>query len=90
MISYVQLCQNDLKYYEMSAAIDERDEKEVPDWKAHLRNMRQVYSAILSLAGLAIVVLGLLSFPEYENPSILLLLLFFALIASLRVWDRAR
>ncbi|MAT96223.1 MAG: hypothetical protein CL608_03695 [Anaerolineaceae bacterium] len=79
MISYVQRQQNVLKYYEMSAAIDERDKKEVPGWKSRLRNLRQVYSAVLSLAGLVIVLLGLLSFPEYENPSILLLLLFFAI-----------
>ena len=64
---------------EMSAAIDELDEKKVPSWKTRFRNMRQVYSAILSAAGLIIVILGLLSFPNYENPSILLLLLFFAI-----------
>ena len=61
---------------EMSAAIDK---KKGVGWKIRLRNMRQLYSAILSLSGLVIVILGLLSFPEYENPSILLLLLFFAI-----------
>ncbi|VAW36748.1 hypothetical protein MNBD_CHLOROFLEXI01-1396, partial [hydrothermal vent metagenome] len=60
----------------MSAAID--SEKET-SWKSRLRNMRQLYSAILSLAGLIIVIVGLLSFPQYKNPSILLLLLFFAI-----------
>ncbi len=64
----------------MSAAIDERDEKDVPeDWNTRLRNSRQFYSAVLSFAGLIIVIFGLISFPEYENPSILLLLLFFAI-----------
>lgn len=63
----------------MSAAIDDRDEKKVPGWKARLQNMRQVYSAILSFSGFVVVVLGLLLFPEYENPSIFLLLLFFAI-----------
>lgn len=63
----------------MSAAIDERDEKEVSGWEMRLRNARQVYSAVLSLAGFIIIVWGLILFPNYENPSILLLLLFFAI-----------
>ena len=63
----------------MSAAIEETDKKNKVSWKIRLRNMRQVYSAILSLAGLAIIIIGLLFFPKYENPSILLLLLFFAI-----------
>ncbi|MEZ4593998.1 MAG: hypothetical protein R3D55_23080, partial [Chloroflexota bacterium] len=63
----------------MSAAIDEIDEKKMPGWKDRLPNRRQIYSGFLSLAGLVIIILGLLLFPEYENPSILLLLLFFAI-----------
>ncbi|MCP4419401.1 MAG: HAMP domain-containing histidine kinase [Chloroflexi bacterium] len=60
----------------MSTAIDEK--KEI-SWKMRLRNMRQLYSAILSLAGFVIILVGLFSFSTYENPSILLLLLFFAI-----------
>ena len=63
----------------MSAAIDEIDKEEVPGWKMRLRNMRQIYSLFLSVAGFVIVLLGLIGFPQYENPSILLLLLFFAI-----------
>ncbi len=63
----------------MSAAIDEKDKKEVPKRPLSLSNTRQLYSAILSLLGLVIVVGGLILFPQYENPSILLLLLFFAI-----------
>lgn len=63
----------------MSTTIDEHDKTKVPGWKSRLPNKRQIYSAILSLTGLIIVVIGVLLFPEYENPSILLLLLFFAI-----------
>lgn len=63
-------------YEEMSAAIEKN---KGTSWKTRLRNMRQLYSAILSLIGLIIVIIGLFSFPTYENPSILLLLLFFAI-----------
>ena len=63
----------------MSAAIDERDENKMSNWKDRLPNRRQIYSGLLSFAGLVIIILGLLLFPEYENPSILLLLLFFAI-----------
>ena len=67
---------------EMSATIDkieQKEQQEAPIPKTRFRNMRQIYSAILSLAGLVIVFLGLLSFPKYENPSVLLLMLFFAI-----------
>ena len=64
---------------EMSTAIDKNDEKEIKSNELSRRNMRQVYSAILSLAGFVIVVIGLFHFPEYDNPTILLLLLFFAI-----------
>ncbi|WP_420629146.1 sensor histidine kinase [Candidatus Leptofilum sp.] len=63
----------------MSAAIDERDKKKTPGRKERLLNRRQIYSGLLSFAGLVIIILGLLRFPQYENPSILLLLLFFAI-----------
>ena len=63
----------------MSAAIDKRKENKSHLKQLRFRNMRQLYSACLSIAGLIIVVFGLFSFPNYENPSILLLLLFFAI-----------
>ncbi|WP_420641025.1 sensor histidine kinase [Candidatus Leptofilum sp.] len=63
----------------MSAAIEERDKKKITGWKERLPSQRQIYSGLLSLAGLVIIIIGLLRFPQYENPSILLLLLFFAI-----------
>lgn len=79
MISYMAQAKNHLQYAQMSAAIKESDKKEVPGWKVRLRNMRQIYSVFLSVVGLIIVFSGALGFPQYENPSILLLLLFFAI-----------